>query len=122
MQACPGHLAGQGGDRFAGLRLHHPALAIHPAALQSPDAEGEARQAPVRDQQVGARADHPQGQIALPSPTGQGNQLVAIGGLGEPLGRSPHPPGGELLEWHSRPQARRGIGAHLRPPAEPWPQ
>ena len=95
-QAGPGGPAGQGRDRFTGLGFDQALAAIELAALQPPLAEGEAGQALVTDQQVGAGADHLQGQALAPGPAGQAHHLVVVVWLKKPLGRSPHLPGGEV--------------------------
>ena len=95
-QAGAGGPAGQGGDRFSGLGFDQAGGAIELAALEPPLAEGQAGQALVADQQVGTGANHLQGQALAPGPAGQGDHLVVGLGFPEPLGRSPHPPGGEL--------------------------
>ena len=97
-QAKPGCFTGQGGDRFSGFRFHQAAGGVEPAPLQPPVADGEAGQAAIGDQQVGACADAAQGQALGLGPGRQRNQLIDLSRLGKPLRWTSHLPGGERLK------------------------
>ena len=104
-QPSAGRFSGQRRERFARLGFNPAARGIQAAALESSVAEGEAVEAPIGNEQVGARPNPVKGEAVVPTPAHQGPDVVLMGRFCEPLRGAAHLPGGELIQANALAQA-----------------
>ena len=104
-QPSTGCFPGQARDRLARLGVNPAVGGIQAAALEASVAEGEAVEATIANQEVGARTNAVKGKAVLPTPGHQGPDLALMDRFCEPVRGAAHLPGGELIQANALAQA-----------------